>query len=29
MHNRELKKGLMHGILKDIELSVEELKELL
>ena len=29
MHNRELKKGLLHGILKDIELSIEELRELL
>ena len=29
LHNRELKKGLLHGILKDIELTVEDLKELL
>lgn len=29
MHNRELRKGLLHGILKDIGLTVEELREFL
>lgn len=29
MHNRELKKGLLHGILKDIAMSIEEIKELI
>ncbi|OGD88237.1 hypothetical protein A3J17_01565 [Candidatus Curtissbacteria bacterium RIFCSPLOWO2_02_FULL_40_11] len=29
LHNRELKKGLLHGILKDIGMSVEEIKELI
>jgi predicted RNA binding protein YcfA (HicA-like mRNA interferase family) len=29
MHNRELRKGTLHGILKDIELSIEDLKKLL
>jgi len=29
IHNRELKKGLLHGILKDIEMTVEEIKELI
>lgn len=29
MHNRELKKGLLHGILKDLEMTIEELKELI
>lgn len=29
LHNRQLKKGLLHGILKDIELTIEELKGLL
>jgi len=29
LHNRELKKGILHGILKDIELTIEEIKELL
>ncbi len=29
LHNRELKKGLLHGILKDIGMSVEEIKGLI
>jgi len=29
LHNRELKKGMLHGILKDIGLTIEEIKELL
>lgn len=29
MHNRPLRKGLLHGILKDIDLTAEELKKLL
>lgn len=29
MHNRELKKGLLHGILKDADVTVEEIKELI
>lgn len=27
LHNRELKKGLLHGILKDIKLTREELED--
>ena len=29
MHNREFKRGTLHGILKDIGLTIEELKKLL
>lgn len=29
LHNRELKKGLLHGILKDASVSIEEIKELI
>ena len=29
LHNRELKKGLLHGILKDIGITVEEMKDLI
>lgn len=29
LHNRELKKGLLHGILKDINSTVEEIKTLI
>ncbi|OGD87912.1 hypothetical protein A2870_03975 [Candidatus Curtissbacteria bacterium RIFCSPHIGHO2_01_FULL_41_11] len=29
IHNRDIKKGLLHGILKDVDLTIEELKELL
>lgn len=29
LHNREIKKGLLHGILKDIKLTVEEIKDLI
>ena len=29
IHNRELRKGMLHGILKDLDLTVEELKDLL
>ena len=27
LHNRELKKGLLHGILKDADVSVEQVRE--
>lgn len=29
MHNREFKKGLLHGILKDADVTIEEIKELM
>lgn len=29
MHNRELRKGMLHGILKDIKLTIDQLKELI
>lgn len=29
LHNRELKKGLLHGILKDANVTIEEIKELI
>lgn len=29
VHNRELRKGTLHGILKDIDLTIEDLKDLL
>lgn len=29
LHNREFKKGLLHGILKDIGMTTEEIKELI
>ena len=29
MHNRNLKKGLLHGILKDIELTTDAFKDLI
>ena len=29
LHNRELKKGLLHGILKDVDMNIEEIKKLI
>lgn len=29
IHNRELRKGLLHGILRDVGFTIEDLKELL